>query len=76
MNARAPMPSAVLEDLRTFKLPALEPSPTIKTPARGGPRVLLFARGGLSPALRDAAAEDERLELVDAEMLLAGLLDD
>jgi uncharacterized protein len=63
------MPATVLDDLRSFKLPALLREGRVK-PSREKPRILLFARSGFDRGLRAAAAEDERVELVDSDALV------
>lgn len=66
---QSPMPFSVLEDLRTYKIPALQRASTIN--ARGAdPRILLFARNGFSQRLLDAAETDQRVELIDADELV------
>jgi uncharacterized protein len=67
------MPLSVLIDLRDRKLPAIARSNDLKRPSGGGPRILLFARSGFSRALRAAARDDPRVELIDVERLVRGL---
>jgi AAA+ ATPase superfamily predicted ATPase len=69
------MPYSVLEDLRAYKIPALRRSATIKS-AGQNPLVLLFARTGFTEALLDAAADDDRVKLIDADAVVAGLLEE
>lgn len=66
------MAKSVLDDLRTFKIPAIEQDKRLKVPAEG-PRILLFARSGFAQALVDAAGKDSNVTLVDLETLVAGL---
>lgn len=66
------MPKSVLDDLRAFKLPAIEQEGRLSIPAEG-PRILLFAKAGFERALIDAAADDPRVELVDLDTVVAGL---
>jgi uncharacterized protein len=70
---RSLMPYSVLDDLRTYKIPALRRSKVIRSTSRD-PRILLFARAGFTQSLADAAADDERIELIDADTLVAGLI--
>jgi hypothetical protein len=67
-----PMPYSVLDDLRTYKIPAIAQSKTLKLPS-SGPEVLLFARSGFSPELIEAAKTDANVTLVDLETLVDGL---
>lgn len=67
------MPLSVLADLRDHKLPAIAASKDLKGPPSNGPRILLFARGGFSTALKRVADGDPRIDLIDADMLVAGL---
>ena len=67
-----PMRSAVLDDLRTWKIPALVQEGRLTASAQG-PRILLFARNGFDASLRRIAGRDSRVELIDAEQLLDGL---
>jgi uncharacterized protein len=69
------MPLSVLTDLRDHKLPALAASKELKGPPAQGPRILLFARSGFSSALKSVAQADPRIDLIDAERLVAGLTD-
>jgi AAA+ ATPase superfamily predicted ATPase len=68
----APMPKSVLDDLRDFKIPALEQAGGLRPPAEG-PRILLFSRSGFSDALTTAAAADTRIELIGLDALVAEL---
>lgn len=68
----APMPLRVLTDLREFKLPAVAQEGRLRAPAVG-PRILLFCRSGFTAELTAAAEADDQVELVDLEMLIAGL---
>lgn len=67
-----PMPKSVLDDLREFKIPAVEKVGGLKLPVRG-PRILLFSRSGFSPDLVAAAATDALVELIDLPALIAVL---
>lgn len=60
----------MIHDLRNHKLPAALGAKSIRG---GSPRILLFARTGFSAALRDEAAQSERVELIDRSALVAGL---
>lgn len=66
------MKHKVLADLRTFKIPAMHASPTLK-PAAGGPQILLFARSGFEATLQDAAIQDPAVTLVDVDELVTEL---
>jgi len=68
----SPMPRSVLDELREFKLPAIHQEGRLKLPA-AGPEILLFCRSGFAPELVAAAAEDDRVTLVDLDTLVAGL---
>ena len=68
------MPLSVLAELREHKLPALARSSYLKgQPSDPGLRILLFARSGFSRALRAAAQDDRRVELIDVDRLVSGL---
>lgn len=67
------MPRAVLDDLETYKLPALLRDKSIKPP-KEGPRILLFSRSGFSAGLQSAATDDQRVELITVDQLVAELL--
>ena len=70
---QSPMPHTVLDDLRDYKIPALQRANTIK--ARGqDPQILLFARNGFSQRLSDAAAADDRVQLIGADEIVSGLM--
>jgi uncharacterized protein len=69
---RGEMPLRVLDDLRTFKIPAVERAKTIK-PAQRGPKVLLFARSGFSEALRATASADDGVVLISADEVVSVL---
>jgi AAA+ ATPase superfamily predicted ATPase len=58
-----PLTAAVLEDLREFKVPALRQHGARF--AAHGPVVMLFSRAGFTDGLRAAAADDERVRLVE-----------
>lgn len=66
------MPISVLKDLRTFKIPAIAEEKNLKVTA-AGPEILLFCRSGFEPALIQAAEEDNKITLVDLEMLISAL---
>jgi hypothetical protein len=63
------MSKQVLDDLRTYKIPAVAQEKNLKVPA-AGPEILLFARSGFEKGLRDEAAADERITLVDLDTLV------
>jgi uncharacterized protein len=67
-----PMRTGVLDDLITWKLPALAQEARLTIPP-GGPRILLFSKSGFESALGQRAEEDDRIELIDVDMLVAGL---
>ena len=66
------MPQRVLDDLREYKLPAVEQERRLEVPACG-PRILLFARSGFAPELVQAAEADSAVTLVDLDVLVAAL---
>lgn len=66
------MPKKVLDDLRTYKVPAIAEEKNLKVPAEG-PEILLFARSGFDRALETEAAGDPKITLVDLETLVTGL---
>lgn len=68
----APMAKSVLDDLRTFKLPAVAQKSRLKTPS-DGPQILLFAKAGFSDGLAEAAADDARVRLVSVEEIVTAL---
>lgn len=59
-----PLPAAILDDLRSFKLPALRQDGVRL--AAGGPLIVLFSRAGFSDGLRAAAGDQVRLVELDA----------
>lgn len=67
-----PMPKRVLDDLRDYKLPALEQERRLKVPA-GSPQILLFSRSGFSTELTATARNDDRVSLVPLDELVAEL---
>ena len=67
-----PMPKRVLDELRDFKLPALEQERRLKVPA-GGPRILLFSRSGFSTELTTVARADDKVSLVTLDELGSAL---
>ena len=68
------MTKQVLDDLLTFKLPALLQEGRLTVP-KEGLRILLFARSGFDRALKASAASDGRVGLVTVEALAMALLD-
>jgi hypothetical protein len=66
------LPFSVLDDLRTCRIPSILRAKTVRAAGQDS-RVLLFARNGFSDSLREAADDDERITLGDAEDLVAGL---
>jgi AAA+ ATPase superfamily predicted ATPase len=67
------MPRAVLDDLETYKIPALLRDKAIK-PSTEGPRILLFGRSGFSADLEGAASDAENVELITVDKLVTELL--
>ena len=67
------MPRSVLDELETYKIPALLRDKMIK-PAKSGPRILLFSRSGFSQALTNAVEDRQDVELVPVVQLVAELL--
>ncbi|HWH45294.1 MAG TPA: ATP-binding protein [Thermoleophilaceae bacterium] len=67
-----PMHQSVLNDLQTFKLPAIEQEKRLKIP-KAGPRVLLFSKSGFSTDLAAAAEKDEQVTLVPVEQVVNDL---
>jgi AAA+ ATPase superfamily predicted ATPase len=67
-----PMPKRVLDDLRDYKLPALEQERRLKVPTRG-PQVLLFSRTGFSDELIETARSDDTVSLVTLDELVSEL---
>jgi hypothetical protein len=65
------MPKSVLDDLLTYKIPAIAEEKNLELP--DGPAILLFCRSGFEQTLIDAAASDRKLELVDLDTLVAAL---
>lgn len=57
-----PLTPAIVNDLDTFKIPALRQS-GLKVIAR--PRIVLLSKAGYVKSLIDLAATDDRIELVD-----------
>jgi AAA+ ATPase superfamily predicted ATPase len=66
------MPKRVLDDLRDYKLPALEQERRLKVPTRG-PQVLLFSRTGFSDELIETARSDDTVSLVTLDELVSEL---
>lgn len=62
----SPMDVRYLSDIETYKLPALRQS---GLRVASSPSILMFSRGGFTPALRSAAAERSNIELYDAAVL-------
>jgi AAA+ ATPase superfamily predicted ATPase len=69
---RGPMPKQALDDLREFKIPAIEQEGRLKM-TREGPITLLFARSGFSDTLIAEAETHENLHLVELDDLVAAL---
>lgn len=69
---KAPMALGVLEDLHAYKIPAMRQAKVRF--ARGGPRTVLFSRGGFRGDLRQVAERRDDVTLVSAEQLVADLL--
>lgn len=67
-----PMPKRVLDDLRDYKLPALEQERRLKVPARG-PQILLFSRAGFSDELMATTRGDGMVSLVTLDELVCEL---
>lgn len=67
-----PMRKRVLDDLRDYKLPALEQERRLKVPARG-PQILLFSRTGFSDDLMATARSDDTVSLVTLDELVSEL---
>lgn len=65
----SPMPQQVLDDLRTYKVPAIAQEGNLRV-TREGPRVLLFARSGFESALEKEAANDDQVDLIGLEQLV------
>lgn len=64
----APLDVSVLRDLNEYKLPALEQA-GFKLAAE--PAIVLYCRSGYTDGLRNRAANDPKLDLVDAEEVLS-----
>jgi len=67
------MTPRVLDELETYKLPALEQDGLRF--AGGGPTILLFSKGGFKPSLAELAEGREDLRLVDLDEVDRGLGD-
>lgn len=67
-----PMPKRVLDDLRDYKLPALEQERRLKVPKQG-PQILLFSRTGFSDELVATADDDDTVRLVSLDQLVSEL---
>jgi hypothetical protein len=67
-----PMSERVLDELREYKIPAIEQEGRLKVPS-SGPKVLLFARSGFSNELIATANADDAVTLVDLETLVTTL---
>lgn len=67
-----PMPRAVLDDLREFKLPAIAQEKRLRV-SKEGPAVLLFSRSGFDGPLEAEAQADPRLTLIHPDRLVAAL---
>lgn len=68
----APMPKKVLDDLRTYKLPAITQGRRLKVPVKG-PHIALFARSGFTDELIAAANRDPAISLISLPELVATL---
>jgi AAA+ ATPase superfamily predicted ATPase len=66
------MARSVLDDLRTYKIPAITEEKNLRVSA-GGPDILLFSRSGFVQSLQDEAASHPKVVLVDLETLVAVL---
>ncbi len=69
------MPASVLEELRTFRIPAPLTTSAL-TASKPEPYILLFARAGFDPALVEAANTDDSISLITADDLVATLTAD
>jgi hypothetical protein len=67
-----PMPKRVLDELRDYKLPALEQERRLTVPARG-PQILLFSRSGFSNELIASTRSDDTVSLVTLDELVSEL---
>lgn len=67
-----PMSKRVLDDLREYKLPALEQERRLKVPKQG-PQTLLFSRTGFSDELITTASSDDTVSLVTLDELVSEL---
>lgn len=63
-----PMDVGILGELDRFKLPALRKA----APVVGKPAIVLVSRSGFTDGLREAAASDEQIRLVELEELVEG----
>jgi len=63
-----PMDVGVLGEIERFKLPALRAA----APVAVRPAIVLVSRSGFTDGLREAAAADDRIRLVELEELVAG----
>jgi AAA+ ATPase superfamily predicted ATPase len=59
---------AIVDELRTYKIPALVDA---GLDVVDDPTIVLFAKRGYTPSLRDLAAADSRIQLIDVEAALA-----
>ncbi len=70
---KGPMPLSVLEELQTYKIAALLRDKMIKPP-KEGPRILLFSRTSFAKGLTEAAADNDLVELIAVDQLVAELV--
>ena len=69
---RTPMGKHVLDDLDTYKVPAMRQA-KIKF-ARNGPQILLFARSGFADSLTSTVADRDDVRLVELDEMVADLM--
>jgi uncharacterized protein len=69
---KKPMSLEVLEDLHTYKIPAMRQAKVRF--AKGGPQTVLFSRSGFREDLRRVAEQRDDVTLVSVEQLVAELL--
>jgi uncharacterized protein len=66
------LPFSVLNDLREYKIPAIQKEGGL-TPPTEGPRVLLFSRSGFNDALQREADSSSLIELIGLDALVEQL---
>lgn len=66
------MSAGILTDLETYKLPAMRQAKLRF--AKSGPQIVLFAKSGFSPRLREIGIERNDVTLVSVDELVSGLL--